>query len=183
MHARVSSRTLVRYTQLKRAIKIPFAFALMACGEPPAAEQQHATTPTNVARTPADDVHGYRSSDFEMIAWLRGYWIGTNEGGSTVYEKYEAVNDTLIRGLTYTDSSFAKASDTTLIYVAHSRVFLQHRQQRWVATVIDSAEVQFFPLEGAAARMQISRNSPAEWTRIEAPTQGSRLITSFRARN
>ncbi|MGH7468765.1 MAG: hypothetical protein ACRENP_12480 [Longimicrobiales bacterium] len=156
----------------------------MACKEPPAAEQQQATTPTNDARTPADSVHGYRSSDFEMIAWLRGYWIGTNEGGSTVYEKYEAMNDTLIRGLTYNDSSFSKASDTTLIYVAHSRVFLQHRQQRWVATVIDSADVHFLPFERADGQMQINRNSPAQWTRTkEVPTHGSRLITSFRARH
>jgi hypothetical protein len=104
-------------------------------------------------------------AQFQLLRWLQGTWRGTATGTAPVYQSYVFIDDSTVRGFSYRDSTFAQASDSSIIAWRSGLVRDTGAGQVWIATRLDSTGARFAP-EADANRFTWTQESRDRWTAL-----------------
>jgi hypothetical protein len=125
--------------------------------------------PTPAAAVPAT----VSVEQFGALRWLEGSWRGSEAGGPPFYESYRYENDSVIRSLSYGDSTFATPTDSGTIRLTGGVVRSGSDQASWIVTSIDSTRVHFEPEHGVSNAFEWIRRSTDAWTAtLSHPVEG-----------
>ena len=106
----------------------------------------------------------YSLQDFGRLRWLEGRWRGQLPDRSYFYERYHFLNDSTIGMHGFSDSTFARATDSATIALRGGTVTDAGAAAQWVATRLDSSVVDFAPVQRAYGPFSWASESPNRWT-------------------
>ena len=113
---------------------------------------------------------------FQSLRWLEGTWRGSADGSEPFYESYVYLNDSIIQGFSYTDSTLAEARDSNTIAWSATGVIDSGAGLDWVATHLDSVSARFEPTRGGRNSFTWRMNSRDTWTaELEWPDTASHV--------
>jgi hypothetical protein len=105
----------------------------------------------------------YAPQDFVRLRWLDGSWRGRLPDGGYFYERYRVLDDSTIAMRSFSDSLFARVTDSSSIALRHGSI-ANVGGDRWVATRLDSTEVDFASERNASNNFTWKRDTPDRWT-------------------
>jgi hypothetical protein len=125
-------------------------------------------SPDSAAGTAASDVRQpvagrYTLQDFARLRWLDGSWRGRLPDGGYFYERYRVMNDSTIGMRGFSDSLFARVTDSSSINFRGGTV-TSEGGSRWVATRLEPSAVDFASERNAANNFTWVRESADRWT-------------------
>ena len=100
-------------------------------------------------------------ADFAGLRFLEGSWKGSGYAPGPFFESYRFVNDSTIEMASWTDSTFAKKSDSTIYVFRNGEI--RSRNGEAAVVRIDSLGYHFQRLNGQS-RWVFRRISPDRWT-------------------
>ena len=124
---------------------------------------------TPVASTPAAEravPATVTPADFRTFRWIEGTWRGTGGGVPPFFERYELVDDSTLRRLSFSDSTLATISDSVRIGLRGGRVLDPVENPEWHVTAFDSTSWRFESLEHAGRAFTWRRSPPDGWTAL-----------------
>lgn len=101
---------------------------------------------------------------FQTLRALQGTWRGHQPDESQFYESYVFLDDTTIRSFGYSDSTFARAVDSSTIALRDGHVTTKGGPMVWLATRFDSATIRFDPVQEANNSFTFTILSRDAWT-------------------
>jgi hypothetical protein len=101
---------------------------------------------------------------FQRLRWLQGNWRGAESGGPPFFESYVFLDDSTIRSFTYTDSSFAAASDSGMIRLSGGVARAGGGPASWVVTRMDTTGIFFEPVHVAGNNFEWVSGDHDTWT-------------------
>jgi hypothetical protein len=104
----------------------------------------------------------YSVQDFGKLRWLEGSWRGRLPEGGYFFERYRAQDDSTIVMQSFSNSTFAQASDSARITFRDGTI-ADEGSTRWVATQLDSNVVDFASEKNAANGFIWARESADRW--------------------
>lgn len=114
-------------------------------------------------------VKNEKVNSIEKAKWLEGTWQGNTNGGLTYFEKWQVVNDTLMRNINYhisgTDTvvggkSELRVSDGQLVYVNYTK----NGEQKWHTTKFNNLEMEFENnAVSHAQKISFFKTAPDKW--------------------
>jgi hypothetical protein len=104
----------------------------------------------------------YSVQDFGKLRWLEGSWRGRLPDGGYFFERYRVQDDSTIVMQSFSDSTFAQATDSARITFRDGTI-ADEGSTRWVATQLDSNVVDFASEQNAANGFSWERESPDRW--------------------
>lgn len=106
---------------------------------------------------------------FRTFRWIEGTWRGTGGGVDPFYERYEVIDDSTLRRLSFSDSTLATVGDSTLIGLRGTRVLDPADGPEWHATAFDSVSWRFESIAHPGRAFTWRRTSTDSWTaRLES---------------
>jgi hypothetical protein len=104
----------------------------------------------------------YSLPEFARLRWLEGSWRGRLPDGGYFYERYHALDDSTIVMHGFTDSTFARTTDSSRITLRGGTV-ASEGGSRWEAISLDSSSVDFVSTRAASNGFIWTRESPDKW--------------------
>ncbi|WP_017730860.1 hypothetical protein [Nafulsella turpanensis] len=105
----------------------------------------------------------------QELSWMEGAWKGM-AGSSPFFERYELVNDTLIRIDYYADSTLREIEASGNLFLEEGTLFHTYGQSKWKMTQNEGRTWCFEPVVNAS-------NSFC-WTFIDKDSWSARLMSS-----
>ena len=141
---------------------LPAALLLLACQ--PADTPEEAASRARPAPSGAPTPATVTPSQFQTFRWIEGTWRGTGGGVDPFYERYELVDDSTLRRVSFSDSTLASVSDSARIGLRAGRVLDPAADPEWHVTAFDSASWRFESIEHAGRALTWRRTTPDRWT-------------------
>jgi hypothetical protein len=135
-----------------------------------------------------DDPNTITRTEFAQLRWLEGTWRGSGVNQAPFYERYHFTNDTTLTIDTYTDSTLARVSDTSIYMLAGGKIANTNPKSRWEASKLTDRAVTFSPIFGARNTFVWQRENENAWTAIllwpatNAQPAGERIYNMVRMR-
>ena len=148
------AQPILEHLRERRRAIVMLALLLSACGG-----RDDAMPPKAV-----DSVGGkFATVEFGELRFLEGTWRGRMADGKSFYERYTFVDDTTIVMHNLSDSTLARATDSSRITLRDGTIASESGSSRYVASKIDSTGIQFEPVTGAANRFRWVSIGPNAW--------------------
>jgi len=130
-----------------------------------------------VASLGAQNTPSFTVAQFKSLAWLGGQWRGSGGSYPNFFEDYRVVDDSTIRMRTLKDSTFAVASDSSLITPRNGRI----QNGGSVVTRIRGDTVRFEPAPGQRGNGYTwIRQSANAWTAVLDAPGGANVVYQMR---
>lgn len=106
----------------------------------------------------------YGTSDLAKVKWLQGSWVGTAQGETSLYQRFNFVNDSTVEITYFRDPAFGEPNGSGRLYLSVGRIYHAFGSNRWVATRISDDGLYLVPQSTARARYAWTFVSPDAWT-------------------
>lgn len=160
-----------RPTMVASSLTLLLAIATAGCGGETPAPADTARTPA-IGEPPAPRGAEVAPQTFRTLRWIEGRWRGTDSTQLVFYEEYRFVDDSTIAMRSFADSTFAAATDSSVVTLRGGRVENVSANATWVATTFFGNSVHFAPVKGARNRFLWERAATG-WTARLFPPDGS----------
>ena len=157
---------------LRRIVAASLLLAAACADETPSAGQRAPDAPAPInatAGTPrVPQTATVSRAEFARLDWLDGTFRGRNADGSGApfFESYHRINDSTIEIRYYADSTLRAVTGTGSVEWRGGQVHHRVGAAAWVATVADSARLEFAPVAGAQNRFTWQRANDSTWSAV-----------------
>jgi hypothetical protein len=101
---------------------------------------------------------------FRTLHWIAGRWRGTDTStGGSFYESYRVVDDSTLETMTWTDSTFTTAADTSVKQLRGGHVM---SGTQYVAVSWDSTTVRFESATPGGSNYVWTKENADRWTAV-----------------
>lgn len=113
-----------------------------------------------------DDPNTISRTEFAQLRWLEGTWRGSGVNQAPFFERYRFTNDTTLTIETFSDSTLATVSETSLYVLSNGKLGNVHPKARWEATKLTDRAVTFSPIAGVRNTFIWQHENQNAWTAI-----------------
>lgn len=113
-----------------------------------------------------DEPNTITRSKFAQLRWLEGTWRGDGVNQSAFFERYRFTNDTTLTIDTFSDSTLAHVSETSIYILAGGKLANTNPKARWEASKLTERAVTFSPVFGVRNSFVWQRENADAWTAV-----------------
>jgi hypothetical protein len=103
-------------------------------------------------------------AQFRTIGWMTGRWRGTLPDGAPFYESYQLQNDSTLESRGWSDSTFTKLADSSVITLRKGEVWSGDAAKGYVVTRWSGDTIRFDPRGASANAFTWVRADADHWT-------------------